>query len=198
MANLKAQDVNAALAAWSLAVREAHWNMTASIPEGGLKALDEQRRSILDLVDWLALLMREGHELQPIEAEILDRMEAAFHPHREAIVTVADLAVEHGDRYRLAPEARGPTYQGNTRSEIAAQLISDLASFVNKQYEALASDIGAVRALLDRFQKGRSGRLGGDGLAAELERLAGFPLQTPNPSADGVAEARARKKRRNA
>jgi hypothetical protein len=198
---------SAAMAAWSTAVQQANWALFATMlswpRERGqlsvnpVELLGALPMDAVRLVAWLAGIFGGVRDLHPLEVETLNRITAALQPTEGSTVIFEGLVSQHARLYFLAPDERSIAYQGHTKREIAEQLIFALVGAIAPAYGALMGKFDAVCALLDRYKRGRTGRLNDTGLVVALEKLAGSPLGAYSSSPKAVSEAKRRKRLRS-
>lgn len=189
-----ARSTETPLQLWARMVRDADWAFTKALVESNEgKAVDP--RKALGLRPWqavqaasyLASIFEDPrHELQPLEAAIIDRVAEAMQPRKsiDKAVLAADLVAEHAVRYQEAA-AGGANYKGNTTLEILTQLDVTLWSAVHERFSDLGGHFDATGLLLLRYTASRGkrtaagkgeGRLSAEQIVVALNRLVRFPL----------------------
>jgi hypothetical protein len=193
---------------WSEAIHQAHFRLFRELTASG-RDVTPQQRDAVNLVEWLARVFDGSRDVHPQEAEILGRIKAAQREQSDGDKAVKGEQVvkEHAERYLAAGQ---PGWLGNSKREIAQQLVVTLWSDIDEGFGKLSSSVGEselsgmvgeqrldqVCELLDRYKTGRNKRLQASGLLAKLNDICGKPLGKWSFSAKGVANARKRKERK--
>jgi len=164
-------------------------------PKGTFAASDAVLTAT-SLVSWLANVFSVGEEPPEFIVEILQDLQRATRPtlSTKAITYAEEIVRDFGEAHRQA-RRNGTDEDGKTPRELAERLCTMLFALVHPGFAGLQHIVEDVEDELSRFGRGRGHGVAASTVLANLNKLAGNPLDLWGADSRNVRDKKRAKKK---